>query len=163
MEKLAELDLPDQVYNWLADFFTRHFHCTVYCGQMLMLKTITASIIQGSAIRPAAYVVTVSDLKTVTRGNQLCKVADDTYLIIPAINVDSWTAEVENIVAWARTNNLTSNCGKTKEIILTDKRRMHQLVPPPLMADIVCATSLKILGVSITSGLSASGHVHDVI
>jgi hypothetical protein len=55
MEKLAELDLPDQVYNWLADFFTGHSHCTVYCGQK---STIAASMIQGSAIGPAAYVVT---------------------------------------------------------------------------------------------------------
>jgi hypothetical protein len=163
MEKLAELDLPDQVYNWLADFFTGHSHCTVYCGQKSTLKTITASIIQGSAIGPAAYVVTASDLKAVTRGNQLCKFADDTYLIIPAINVDSRTAEVENIEAWARTNNLTLNRSKTKEIIFIDKRRRLQVAPPPPMADIIRVTSLKILGVSITNGLSASGHVHDVI
>jgi hypothetical protein len=31
------------------------------------------------------------------------------------------------------------------------------------MADIILVTSLKILGVSITNGLSVSGHVHDVI
>jgi hypothetical protein len=84
MEKLAELDLPDQVFNWLSDFFTGHSRCTVYYGQTLTMKTITAGIIQG----PAAYVVTASDLKGVTRGNQLYKFADDTYLIIPAINVD---------------------------------------------------------------------------
>jgi len=29
MEKLALLDLPDHVYNWLADFFTGHLHCIV--------------------------------------------------------------------------------------------------------------------------------------
>jgi hypothetical protein len=31
------------------------------------------------------------------------------------------------------------------------------------MADTIRVTSLKILGVSITNGLSASGHIHDVI
>jgi Reverse transcriptase (RNA-dependent DNA polymerase) len=165
MEKLAELDLPDQVYNWLADFFIGHSHCTVYCDHTSMLKTITASIIQGSANGPAAYVMTAtsaSDLKAVTRGNQLCKFADDTYLIIPAINVDSRTAEVENIEAWARTNNLTLNRSKTKKIIFVDKRR-RLLVAPPQMADIIRVTSLKILRISITNDLSASGHVHDVI
>jgi len=29
MEKLAQLCLPDYVYNWLANFFTGHSHCTV--------------------------------------------------------------------------------------------------------------------------------------
>jgi Reverse transcriptase (RNA-dependent DNA polymerase) len=115
MKKLAELDLSDQIYHCLADFFTGHVVCTVYCGQTSTLKTITASIIQGSAIGPAAYVVTASDLKA--RGNQLKKFADDTYLMIPTNNVDSRTAEVENIEA--RTNDLTLNRGKTKEIMFT--------------------------------------------
>jgi len=71
------------------------------------LKSITASIIQGSGIGPAAYVVNASDLKAVTPGNQLCKFADDTYLVIPATNVDSRATEIDNIETWARTNNLT--------------------------------------------------------
>jgi len=57
MEKLALLDIPDHVYNWLADFFTGHLHCTVYHGQVSTLKSITASIIQSSGIGPAAYVI----------------------------------------------------------------------------------------------------------
>jgi Reverse transcriptase (RNA-dependent DNA polymerase) len=97
LDKLAKLNHPDQVYNWLADFFTGHSHCTVNCGQKSTQKTITASINQGSAIGPAAYMVTASDFMAVTRGNQLYKFADYTYLIIPAINVDSRTAEVESI------------------------------------------------------------------
>ena len=71
------------------------------------LKSITASIIHGSGIGPAAYVVNASDLKAVTPGNQLCKFADDTYLVIPATNVDSRATEIDNIETWARTNNLT--------------------------------------------------------
>jgi hypothetical protein len=66
MGKLAELDLPDQIHNWLADLLTGHSHSSVYGGQMSTLKTITASIIQSSAIELAAYVVTARDLKAVT-------------------------------------------------------------------------------------------------
>jgi hypothetical protein len=44
-----------------------------------------------------------------------------------------------------------------------DKRRRLQGAPTPPMADIIRVTFLKILGVSITNGLSASGHVHNVI
>jgi hypothetical protein len=108
-------------------------------------------------------VVTASDLKAVTRSNQLCKFSDNTCLIIPAINVDSRTAEFANIEAWARTNSLTLNRNKTKEIIFTYKLRRRRDAPPLLMADIIFATPLKILGVSITNDLSASGHVRDAI
>jgi hypothetical protein len=97
------------------------------------------------------------------KGNQLCKFANDTYLIIPANKVDSRTAKVNNIEAWTRTNNLTLNRSKTKKIVFTDNRRRRQVVPQPPMADIIRATSLKILVVSTTNGQSASGNVHDVI
>ena len=86
------------------------------------MKFINASIIQGSAIGPASYVVTAGDLKAETPDNELCKFADDTYLIVPASNVDSRTAEIKNIEAWARANNLALNRGKTREIVFRDNR-----------------------------------------
>ena len=71
------------------------------------LLQISASIIQGSAIGPASYDVTASDLAAASPGNILCKYADDTYVNIPAQNVDTRTAELLNIEAWSRDNNLT--------------------------------------------------------
>jgi hypothetical protein len=82
---------------------------------------------------------------------------------VPASGVDSRTAEVNNIEAWARTNNLTLNRLKTHEIVFTDTRRRRQVQQPPTIDGIARVTSLKILGVTITSGLSASDHVRGVI
>ena len=67
LHKLAQLDLPDNIYNWLNDFFDHQSHCTVFRDQQSSLLDITASIIQGSAIGPAAYVhvVTAGDLTRV--------------------------------------------------------------------------------------------------
>jgi len=108
-------------------------------------------------------VVNASDLKAVTPGNQLCKFADDTYLVIPASNVDLRATEIDNIETWARTNNLTLNRNKSKEIVFSDPRRRRQIEPPPPTTDIARVTSLKIFGVTMTNGLSASDHVLDVI
>jgi len=97
------------------------------------------------------YVVNASDLKAVTPspGNQLCKFADDTELI-PASNVDSRATEIDNIETWARTNS--------------DRLfRRRQIESPPPAKDIARFTSLKILCVTMTNGLSASDHVRDVI
>ena len=98
-------------------------------------------------------------MKAVTEGNQLCKFADDTYLVIPASNIDSRSAEVDNIETWARTNNLTLNRKKSNEIVFVDRKRKRQVVSPPLLPGIVRATSLKILGITMTNGLTASDHV----
>ena len=63
----------------------------------------------------------------------------------------------------ARTNNLTLNRNKSKEVVFSDPRRRRQIEPPPPTTDIARVTSLKILGVTTTNGPSASGHVRDVI
>ena len=67
------------------------------------------------------YVANASDLHTIYQGNELCKYADDTYLIVPASNVD--TAELKNITDWATINNLSLNLSKSEEIVFIDKRR----------------------------------------
>jgi len=78
LEKLAKLNLPDEAYNWLKDFFDDHSHCTQFAGEILPHIGIIASVIQGSAIDPAAYVVNASDLRPINAENILYKFADDT-------------------------------------------------------------------------------------
>ena len=67
---------------------------------------INASIIQGSAMGPVEYVFTASDLSTLLPTNLLCKYADVTYLLVPAINTPSIPKELHHISDWASTNNL---------------------------------------------------------
>jgi len=72
--------MPEYVlHNWLVQFFSEHSHITVYNGQTSTVKKITARIIQGSGIGPAAYVVTAGDFTVTDPGNKLVKFADDTY------------------------------------------------------------------------------------
>ena len=35
MNKMAQLNIPDNIYNWIKAFFEQHFHCTRYAGGML--------------------------------------------------------------------------------------------------------------------------------
>ena len=83
---MAQLHIPDEVYNWLVSFFHGHTHSTQYMGVESSVLGITASIIQGSAIGPASFVVGAADLNAVTPGNLLVKFADDTYIVIRVAN-----------------------------------------------------------------------------
>ena len=96
----------------------------------------------------------------VTHGNQVVKFADDTYIIIPAINASRQT-ELSNGEAWARANNLKVNSAKYSEVVFLDKRRKTQ--PPPPIPGIERTTTVKILGVTITNNLSVSEHIRTVI
>jgi len=35
LDKMADLDIPDDVYNWLVSYFGGHSHCTRYGGESL--------------------------------------------------------------------------------------------------------------------------------
>jgi len=54
MAKMATLQLPDQVYNWIKNFFEDHSHCTKLGGEISTIASIRASVIQGSGLGPAA-------------------------------------------------------------------------------------------------------------
>ena len=126
---------------------------------------ISASIIQGSAIGPASYVVNAADLTTVTPGNAMFKYADDTYIVIPARNTQSRGNELDNVSKWALANNLRLNKAKCVEIVITDSdsRRKLQICQPPQCQTFNVLRQVSILGVTISNRLSVSEHVQSVI
>ena len=82
LDKMASMNIHDDVYNWLVKFFSGHSHCTRFCGSISGQLDISARIMQGSAIGPACYVANAADLTTVTARNLMFKYADDTYIAV---------------------------------------------------------------------------------
>ena len=68
-----------------------------------------------------------------------------------------------HIAVWSHANNLTLNRSKSVEIVFSDKRRRHKISPRPVLPDIECVTSLKILSVMFTDRLSMSEHVQATV
>ena len=101
----------------------------------------------------------VLDLHTVRNGNQLCKYADDTYLIIPAANVNTRSNELQHVSDWATSNNLSLNLSKSEEIVFVDKRKKHKFNIPDTLDGLKRVQNIKILGVTFTNGLSITPHV----
>jgi len=81
MNKMAQLNIPDNIYNLIKAFFEQHFHCTRYAGECSTVAAVKASVIQGSGLGPASFVVTAADLHPTTPGNRIFKFADDTYVL----------------------------------------------------------------------------------
>jgi len=65
---------------------------------------------------PASYVVHAADLQAARAGNFLIKYADDTYVIMPACNVESRQQELDHIGEWSKRNNLMLNLSKSAEM-----------------------------------------------
>ena len=156
--KLAQLELRDNIYNWAVDFIDNHDHCTNYAGQVSAVAAIQASIIQGSAIGPASYVVTAADLHPVHDRNRIFKFADDTYLVVPGVNTDTYQEEIDHVQTWAADNNPKLNRNKTKEIVSSSRLEGALALAPP-RPDIQRVTSLRVLGVIVNDKLMAADHV----
>ena len=159
-----QLDIPDNIYNWINDFFHEHSHSTKFAGECSTVAEVKASVIQGSGIGPAAYIVTAADLHLITTGNCIFKYADDTYLVVPAINTGSRSDEIFHIEAWAGDNNLQLNRAKSKEIVITARRQRGKLaqLPPPVL-NIERVSSHRILGVIVNDRLTAIDHVTNLL
>ena len=107
--------------------------CSKFLGTTSSTAPISASVIQGSALGPACFLVCVSDLHPVTGGNFLFKYADDVYLIIPSANSFSCATEIDNVSKWAQAKNLKLNHTKSQEMIISNKRvKVGQVTPPQL-------------------------------
>lgn len=158
--KLSQLGLNKEIYNWMLDFFKEHQHYTVFEGAMSNTATINSGVIQGSVLGPFAYVIVASDLKTVNHNNSLIKYADDIYLIIPSHAAETTHKELENVQAWAATNNLKLNCSKTKEIIFKKPRRKAE---PAVIDEIERVENINILGITITQHLTTRDYISALI
>ena len=162
LQKIALLDLPDFVYNWLVDFFEGRSHCTAHNDLVSEVAHILASIIQGSVIGPASYVVNVSDLRTVKPENDLVKYADDTDLIVAEEHVETRFEELDNISTWADVNDLKLNKAKSVEIVFR-RPRSKKAVPPPPIPGIARVEEFSFLGVTFWNNFSVETHVNDII
>jgi len=82
LAKLSCLTTPDEIYNWVENFFSGRYHSTRFRDEMSAFASISASVVQGSALAPASYVVTAANLRPGHTGNVIIKYADGTYLLM---------------------------------------------------------------------------------
>jgi len=85
-------------------------------------------------------------------------------LVVAATNSSTRCLEIEHIGVWAVQNNLTLNCGKTKEMVIRAGSKRGKLVNPPAPClGIERVNSIRILGVTINELLSAADHVRSLL
>ena len=144
-EKPATFKIPDQVYNWVANFYTGRSHCTLHGDIVSELLEIFASVIQGSALSPYAYAVNIADIRPIDIFYFTIKFADDTGLIVGARQLETGTRELNNIKEWALRNNLCLNESKSVETVFVNKKRKLAFETPPSLNEIPRKHTTKLL------------------
>ena len=159
LQKCASLPMDNTAHNWILKFLEQRNHCTNFNGETSPMLSINASIVQGSGIGPATYVLNASDLQPLHPDDRLNKYADDSYLIVPSSNSQLIPDELEHINHWALQNNLTLNVSKTKEMIVRRPRCRKKFDPPPVLKGISRVSNMNILGVVLQDNFSFNAQV----
>ena len=76
------------------------------------------------------YIVMGSDLRTISARNILCKLADDTTLLVPSDADINLQEEYSNVKTWAMENRMLINHSKTKEIVF-HRPNPRSFIPHP--------------------------------
>ena len=125
---------------------------------MSTVVTINASVVQGSVIGPADYIIGTSDLHPLHPQNRLKKYADDSYLLIGSQHKETGPAELRHISEWAASKNLRINSSKTREIVIV-RSHSASLSEQPSITGMHRSTSIEILGVTIGEKLALTEHI----
>ena len=159
-EQLAELQIPDCLYNWIIDYLSDRGHETKYNGLISAILKINASIVQGSGLGPANFITAISKLKAAHHGNRLMKYADDTYLLVPSSNSATVANELDHVSQWAETCNLKLNKKKIFEMVIRRSRgRTRHDIVPDVTPGLTRVSSLNVLGVTFTEVLNFEPHI----
>ena len=163
LHKMTDFPLPDCLYNWIIQYLSDRQHQTKVNGNSSTRLTINASIIQGSGLGPVIYVINASDLHPVNPLNIILKYADDTYLIVPSINSNLISLELQHLSLWASENNLKLNVCKSCEMIVHSPHCKKQLVFPNPLPNIARVQVMNILGVSLSQTITFTRHIQVII
>jgi hypothetical protein len=107
--------------------------------------------------------IIASIIQSLTPGNLLDKYAEDTYLIIPATNVDSCTVEIAHIEDWPSSDILRLNQTKSAEIVFVALFSKHvKIITPPALPEIARVELIKVLRVIVVRRFSVAEHIDAV-
>jgi len=164
--RLSSYGIRGMLLCWLQQLFTGRTHCTKVGTELSEDADLLSGVIQGSVIGPLMFLIFIDELVAILAsfGIVVKVFADDVKLYIRIINdVDvSMLQEALNFLfMWAEKWQLSLSLDKCCVLFL-------RLAEPAVSfslggVNLRGVSSCRDLGVTITSDLSPSVHIHDIV
>ena len=170
LAKLAALELPQALFQWLKDYLTNHCQHVKVARATSSQRPVLSGVPQGSILGPILFVYYVDDINTVklSKGASLTMYADDicySQSVLDQSTFQDIQHDIDKITQWAENSKPTFNESKTVWMLLS-KKSHYQFTNAELHLNgkrLDRVNEVHYLGVTISSDLAWSAHVQFVI
>ncbi|KAI4878794.1 hypothetical protein NFI96_009235 [Prochilodus magdalenae] len=156
--KLNLLGLNTSLSNWILDFLTGRPQSVRIRRNTSSTTTLSTGAPQGCVLNPLLFTLLTHDCAAMHSSNHI-KFADDTTVVglINKNDESAYREEVQRLTDWCRTNNLSLNVDKTKEMVVDFRRTRRDHSPLHIDGSTVeIVKSTKFLGVHLAEDLTWS-------
>ena len=175
--KLRSVGVYGVELDWFDSYLCGRSICTNVDGVQSSMQSISSGVPQGSILDPLLFIIFYRDLPAVST-SKTAMFADDTLIHdcckgVPATSSStsvctcSLSRDLQLISDWADEWQTSFNASKTVHMLFRRKHRRHTPSPSPVLLlnsnEIPFAESTRHLGVTLTSTLSWSEHISDII
>ncbi|KAI4889747.1 hypothetical protein NFI96_019341, partial [Prochilodus magdalenae] len=157
--KLDLLGLNTSLSNWILDFLTGRPQSVRIGRNTSSTTTLSTGAPQGCVLIPPLFTLLTHDCAAMHSSNHIIKFADDTTVVglISRNDESAYREEVQRLTDWCRTNNLSLNVDKTKEMVVDFRRTRRDHSPLHIHGSTVeIVKSTKFLGVHLAEDLTWS-------
>ena len=118
LKKAKKYGIVGKVFEWLNDYLSNRFQCTIANNITSDTKPISCGVPQGSVCGPLLFLIYINDLSNTMDHCKVSLYADDTVLYISHNNLQTalqlLQCDLNKLVEWCTDNKVTINCKKTK-------------------------------------------------
>lgn len=163
--KLSRLNLNNLVFNWICEFLTNRQQFVYANNHCSSLSTVSSGVPQGTVLGPLLFLIYINDLPNNISSN-IRLFADDCVIYRPIRSTnDSATlqSDLSLVQSWCEKWLMSLNIQKTCVLSIHRRPAYSPAKYSIFNSEITPVSSCKYLGITITSDLTWSSHVMNII
>lgn len=164
-QAMLTFNFPREATAWIMDFLSNRRQRTRVDASLSSWKDVTSGVPQGSVIGPLLFCMVLDSLSPLCSNTTMIKYADDVTILHFVRNPsdDSLQSEWDHVTSWSTTTGLPINSEKCAVMDFITKKSLR--LPPVLTSEdlLPSVTSMRLLGVVISSDMRWQLHVDNVI
>jgi hypothetical protein len=166
INKLVNTNINPIFSRWISDFLTDRSQAVVLGGARSQVAPVTSGVPQGSVLAPSLFLLFINDIVESVSHSNIRLFADDTIIykqISSVTDVNELQEDLNAVQAWSSSNMMKFNTTKSSMIVFS--KNNNQFPCSYYLGDALLqqVSTIKYLGVYITSTLKWDAHINYIL